>query len=309
MKRLLVLTLALITTNSYSGAGSSGGAQGIVDQSGAIYFLDIMTPSEIKKLSSTVIDNSKVKLVGDINCTDVWYNHLMSFNEKKHQIQKQQYPNGVNYQNEVNEAKNLLQLAGSVLDNNLIKANFEEFIIERSFKLTALPLSKLEDASSIDKKYQTQIAYFHDGMTFFQVQALEKLKDKTRAVFIKEGLRQARLFLNLSLTNRDLEIATRYIYKGELEKFSNSSFAKEYNNLIPVNDFQYGWQVPAVIYKSSEDWTSLAPEKHQFSMMVGMDRYAPGHKRHKRYTPKLNDIWSTESGKLVDANECGLGEK
>jgi hypothetical protein len=304
LKEVPLKNTILLQATEVMGEGSTGGGQGIVDVEGNLHFLDIMEHSEIETLSSKLIDNSQIDLVEKVSCTDIWYSELMYYQSKRNKFEKKAFPKKVDYRNEINEAKSLLENADSVLLKASKDLIFKDFLIDRSFKITSLPLTQLQDASSIHSKYQTQIAYFFEGMTFFQSQALEKLQEKSRAVFVKEALRQARRSLGLSLTNQDLEVATRYIYKGELDKFSQSNFAKEYNSIIGTTMYSRDHGVSAVIYRGSESWTTVNLEKHQFSSMVGMARFAPGHDRHKRYTPGLNAVWSIKTGNLIDADEC-----
>lgn len=277
-----------------AGAGSSGGGQGIVDQYGKLQFIDILNEKEIENLN--VQRATDVDIISDIKCTNQLYENSTDSQ----------------FKNEIDEAVNLLVTAGKVLipenpvyfpeGNVFHMIPLTHYFLPQTMRITSFKLPQIYDATQVDSDSQVQIAIYNWGTTYYQKQALLRLKEKARAVFIKEALRNTNFHEGLGLSNKALEKATYYIYHGEIENFSNSEFAKKFRS------------EKVMIY------TGMTDDEFSFfgvsGTMIGLklarvseifDYVAVTSQVGNNYAPK-DMLWSTQTGELIHQKDCHKGE-
>jgi hypothetical protein len=298
-----IVTLFLLPFGlSYAvqGNSSGGGAQGILDNEGNFYFLDILNPEELKILNP-VSANSK-DIISDIQCTNEQFRELKEYEFNRNPNYEDIYPEEGKFESELTEARKLL----SVADHNLFSDTqvscptdmftwepvLTEFLTSMTFRSSAFRLPQLSDASQISQQFQYQIAYFYQGITYFQQQAMLRLKKQARGVFIKETLRNINMFYNLELKNSDLEKATYYIYHGKIENFKSSELVKRLSLILPK----------CVSYSASPGLskaTSLAilPEWLEYLERSQLEKAYV-------YRSPQGKVWSTTTGKLLDYKDC-----
>ncbi|OUR96701.1 hypothetical protein A9Q84_10180 [Halobacteriovorax marinus] len=280
------------------GAGSSGGGQGIVDTSGKLHFVDILSPVEINNLK---IQSAKdVDIISDVKCT----NEMYTPSERSQ------------FKYEMDEARKLLVAAGKILipenpkyfpeGDVLHMVPLTHYFITSTFRVTAFKLSQIYDATQVAADTQIQLAIYNYGITYFQKQALLSLKNKARAVFIKEALRNTNFHEELGLDNSALEKATYFIFHGEIENFNNSEFAKKFRSekvmyFTGITDSEFSFfgvksmmiGLKLTRYPEMFDYVTKATSKFAPGYPTTIDRVAPA-----------DMLWSTTTGELIEQRDC-----
>lgn len=297
MNKLLALLTITISLNTFAGAGSSGGGQGVFDTNGKLHFVDVLSKDQIKALKLKPAKSTDI--VSQISCTAEMRKKL----------------NTTLYKRELAKAKNLIEEAGRVLipknavyypegDTLHIKPLIKHFNEER-FQVTAFRLPQLFDATQVDASTQIQLAYHDNGITYFQEQALANLKEMASALFIKEALRNTNYNDGLGLGNGAIEKATYYIYHGEIENFSNSEYARRYRD-AGVMSFAVRMENYSIVIMPG-----LARALRFINYPKWMDfieksrtRFAPGYPLTTSRTAPERMLWSTKTGDLLKESTC-----
>jgi hypothetical protein len=307
----LILASILFVAPQIAQAGGehSGGGQGAMDVNGSFYFLDILSKSELSNLKPTPASQSDI--ISDIDCSSEQFRELEEYEFNRNPDYETVYPIEGKFETELSEARKLLSAAGKALQTNLTCPSIEFYVEglnkmpnlgnmlpQNEFRATAFRLPQNYDASQIPGEYQIQIAYFNYGVTYFQQQAMIRLKEKARGVFIKETLRTVNLKYDLRLRNIDLEKATYFIYKGEVENFKSSAFAQSMKNKFPdkCRDLTFDEIM-------GTDGLNRAIAK---SVLPDFMSYLERTEAEKSYVYRAPEgkVWSTKTGRLLDLSVC-----
>lgn len=298
-KLLLTGLLTLLPLFATAGGGDAGGAQGVMDKEGNLYFLDILTEAQLKKL--VLVPSSNVNILADIKCSNEQYRTLGKDIQQADNV----YPAEGKFETEVAEAKKLLVAAGKVLvpiecpelgkyywEGVNKMPNLGKSMPLDSFRSTAFPLPQMFDANQVYGEFQIQVAYYAHGEAYFQQQALLRLKTQVRAVFVKETLRAVGATYGLKLRNLDLEKATYFIYHGEIENFSKSVFAeklrKKFSTCFEIpNSYWFGNTYGSVYYPAG--WLNILDRTVQ--QLLGENA-------------EQGKTWATKTGIKQDVNTC-----
>lgn len=311
LKKLLVTgLLTWMPLFATAGGGDAGGAQGTMDQKGNFYFLDILSKPELSNLEDKLISSDRTNIISDIKCSNEQYRDLneYEFGSRGNPLYEPVYPVEGKFETEVAEAKKLLSAASKALvaidcpdlegpyhEGMNKMPNLANMLPARDFKVTAFKLPQYHDATQVYGEYQNQIAYYEYGETYFQHQALLRLKTKARAVFIKETLRTINGRFGLKLRNLDLETATYFIYHGEIENFDKSVFVGRMRNKFP--------QVCRELTLEESIGSNFYGNYKEFPGWLSYLETTDFQKVAKSGAPE-GKTWSTRTGRLLNVDSC-----
>ncbi len=328
LKKILlstVLTLVFPFALAVDGGGDAGGAQGAVTSDGKFYFLDILSQKELSKLN--FVSSNEADIISDIKCSDEEYRNLREYT---YNVYSKDGVSGYNRNNtiftsEFAEARRLLKIASEPLlspfsDCEFVRMpNLEELMAnlenqgngKASFYGTAFEIPQLKDSTQISSSNQNQIAYFNRGIVYFQIQALLRLhknkiqgRNQIHGVFIKETLRYTNLRYRLGLTNKDLELATYYIYHEQFDNFNNSEFANKLKLKFSADQCPQSQDLDDIQNAGNRYGINFYPnflEKKVEKSAPGLYLHTPSWHEFD-YNPEK--IWSTKTGKIIERKSC-----
>lgn len=218
---LFVINLLLCQSAFARGGVHSGGGQGVYDlKTGIVHFLDILSSEEVSRMD--LAENPDQLILAKFpNCSKVTYR---IFSDKYAQSLDSAFKIVTKFENDGASFPGRASMVYALHFNGRFVIPFH--------------LRQLKDTSKVNPKFQIQLAIYREGGAFYQQQALALMPvQEIKWLLIKETLRFYAEDAHAEVTNQDLEVALRAVYKSDVTAFKQSDF---YTKLMRP-DFQHDY--------------------------------------------------------------------